>query len=244
VFGLGAPEVFRERRRLRTADWTYALPRELLYYLLLHGPRTKEQIGLDFWPEVSSDQLRGRFRTALYHVRRALGGTEWVQYENGRYAFNRDLSHWFDVEAFESKIDEAEGFLQNDPRHAASLFREALDLYRGDFLEGESPGRWASAHRDRLRRRHLQGLLHLADLRDTEGAHQLAADLFRGAIDQEELSSAAHLGLARSLARLGDRPGALRSLDAYEELLRSALGTDPTPKTAELRSRIERGEDV
>lgn len=240
VSALGPPKVRRGRRRLRAADWTYALPRELLFYLLVQGPRTKEQIGLDFWPEASPDQLRGRFRTTVYHLRRALGGTEWVRYENGRYGFDRSLDYWFDVEAFETSLDLAAEQTDSDARAAASHLERAIELYRGDFLEGETPGPWAEEHADRLRRRYLDALRTLAGLRASEGLHDLAAELYRRAVDRDDLDERAHRGLARSLASAGDRTAALRQLERLERLLRRELDADPSPETLELRARLER----
>jgi predicted ATPase/DNA-binding SARP family transcriptional activator len=240
VLGLGAPRVFRSGRRLETSEWTYALPRHLLYYLLLNGPRTREQIGLDFWPEASSDQLRGRLRTALYHLRRALGGTEWVRYREQRYAIERADGVWFDVEAFEAGIGEARRCLDREPYRAASRLERAVELYGGELLEGESTGRWASTHRDRLRRAHRDAVMTLAEQRMREGAHRVAADWYRRAIAADDLSEEAYLGLAEALAEAGDRAGALRTLQQYQKLLARELDSEPSREWVELRSRLER----
>lgn len=242
VYALGPPEVYRHQRRLRPSDWTYALPKELLFYLLLHGPRTKEQIGLDLWPEASKDQLRGRFRTTLYHLRRAVGGTEWVVYRDGRYTFNRELDYWLDTEAFEAALDEANRLLEADAPGAADGLEDAVALYRGELLEGEVSHRWVSAPRDRLRRRYLDALLTLGRLRTSTGAHRRAAEAYRQAVRCDELNEAAHRELALSLARAGDRTGALRHLDELDELLRRELDAEPSGETLEVRSRLERGE--
>lgn len=244
IFALGSLEVFRGRQRVRAADWSYALPRELLLYLLLHGPRSKEQIGLDFWPEATRDQLRGRFRTALYQLRRALGGTEWVRFEDGRYDFARDLGHWFDVEAFEASLEEADRQMASDPSGAADALETAIDLHRGEFLEGEAPGRWASEHRDHLRRRYIEAVLRLAALRASEGAHRAAVTLYRRALASDALNEEAHRELARSLTRSGDRAAALRHLDEMTTLLARELDADPSPETLDMRSRIARGQPI
>jgi predicted ATPase/DNA-binding SARP family transcriptional activator len=239
--GLGPPRVHVGRRRLRASDWTYALPRELAFYLLVHGPRTREQIGLAFWPEASSEQLRGRLRTALYHLRRALGGTEWVRYENGRYDVDRSLDYWFDVEAFEGAVDDGLGQMESDPPTAAVRLNEAVDLYRGEFLEGESTRRWASSDRTRLRRRFVQAVVALGELWAAREDHAAAVELYRRALDVNRLHEGLHRRLARSLARAGDRAAALRQLDELDELYRRELDADPSEATVELRDRLERG---
>lgn len=244
VYALGPPEVYRHQRRLRPSDWTFALPKELLFYLLLHGPRTKEQIGLDFWPEASKDQLRGRFRTTLYHLRRAVGGTEWVVYRDGRYAFNRELDYWLDTEAFEAALDEANRLLEADAPEAGDRLEHAVALYRGELLEGEVSHRWVSAPRDRLRRRYLDALLTQGRLRTSSGAHRRAAEAYRQAVRCDELNEAAHRELALSLARAGDRPGALRHLDELDEILRRELDAEPSGETLEVRARLERGKEA
>ena len=50
-------------------DFTYSKARELLFYLLYHGPRSKQQIGLALWPDISEEQLRATFRVVGDHLR-------------------------------------------------------------------------------------------------------------------------------------------------------------------------------
>ena len=64
VFGFGPLRVYRGDRLLTSADRTYAKARELLYYLLARPNSTREQIGLDFWPDASDEQVRKRFSAA------------------------------------------------------------------------------------------------------------------------------------------------------------------------------------
>lgn len=237
LFALGPAQVRRDGRRLRAADWGFALPRELLYYLIAEGPRTKTQIGLEFWPEASHEQLKGRFRTTLYRLRQALGGTEWVQYREGRYAFNDSLDYWFDAEAFEAALDRAAGAAE--PEASAVDLERALDLYRGDFLEDFPALDWAHPHRERLRRRYRGALMALGRLRDAGGAHERAAELYRRAVELDELDEEARRALARALAKMGDRGGALRQIDALAERLRAELAAEPADETKALRARLK-----
>src|SRR5260370_25712342 len=100
IFALGIAQVYRGERALAASDWTYIKGRELLYYLLCHRPRTREQIGLALWPDASPAQLRSNLRTTLYHLRRALGRSDWILFDAEHYPFNRSLPSCFDVALF------------------------------------------------------------------------------------------------------------------------------------------------
>jgi len=107
VHSLGPIQVHRDGRVLVRSDWTYRKARELLLFLLNHSTRSKEQIGVALWPDVSPTQLRDTFRITLYHLRRTLGRPDWILYTGDGYALNRSLDYWYDVEAFEEAAAEA-----------------------------------------------------------------------------------------------------------------------------------------
>jgi predicted ATPase/two-component SAPR family response regulator len=246
IFALGPGRVERGGHELAPSEWTYAKSRELLFYLLGQPSRTKEQIGLALWPEASPSQLRSSFHRTLHHLRRALGRPEWISFENGRYSFNRSLDYWFDVEAFESELAEARRHGAGAPGRAIRHLEEAIDLYKGDFLEelAVAEGEWALERQEELRRLHGEALLGLGGLLSQEGRYAEAAEAYRKAIAHDELLEAAHRELMRCHARLGERSQALRHYQALVELLREELGSLPAPETAELHRSLLRGEDV
>lgn len=129
LFALGPARVYRGKYALAHTDWTYAKARELLFYLLDHDARTKEQIGLALWPDASPTQLRNSFHATLHHLRRALGRSEWILFEHDHYSFNRQLPYWFDVEAFESQVTQAHQHQKQAPTQAIYCLEKATKLY-------------------------------------------------------------------------------------------------------------------
>ena len=246
IFALGPGRVYRGEHDLAPSEWTYAKSRELLFYLLSHPSRTKEQIGLALWPDASPDQLRSSFHRTLHHLRRALGGPEWISFEKGRYSFNRSLSYWSDVEAFEKELVEARRHGAGAPDRAIRHLEQAIDLYKGDFLEEltVAESEWALERQEVLRRLYGEALLELGGLLSEEGRYAEAAEAYRKAIAHDELLEAAHRELMRCHARLGERSQALRHYQALVGLLREELGSPPAPETAELHRSLLRGEDV
>src|SRR6185437_12798891 len=167
------------------ADFGYAKPRELLFLLVTSPPLTREQVGVALWPDQSRQQLGNALHTALRGLRRALGDPEWVQYADGRYAFNRSRPLDCDVDTFEQALAAAGGA---QPAAAAlPHLQRAVAAYGGDFLADSAAGDWAQARRDELRRAFENALLATGRLHAAAGRHQQAAAAYRRLIAHEPL---------------------------------------------------------
>ncbi|MSP12101.1 MAG: tetratricopeptide repeat protein [Chloroflexi bacterium] len=248
ISALGPPRVYRGEQAL--TDWTYAKSRDLLFFLLCHPPRTKEQVGLEFWPDAGPEQLRSSFRTVLHHLRRTLGRSEWIIFEQDRYAFNHALDYWFDVKAFETNLKQARhlktetGSAGEVPASAILYLEAAVQLYQGDFLEGILGGEWVDLRREALRQQYLEALLTLGQHHFAASHYEQAAEIYRRAIARDSYLEAAHRELMRCQARQGERGQALRHYQALVELMRAELGAPPAPETQALYERLQRGADV
>jgi DNA-binding SARP family transcriptional activator len=240
--------VKRGDRTLTSADWIYLKGRELLLYLLCHPPRTKEQIGLALWPDASQVQVRSNFRVILHHLRLALGRPEWIVFENGHYAFNRSLPYWFDVEAFEANLCQAQALLADAPAQhleaARPYLEEAAKLYQGDFLEAIVTGDWSQLRRDELQREYLGVLLALGQVFFVEGRYARAASIYRQVIVHDSYLEFAHRALMRCYAHLGERCRALRHYQDLRVHTRDELNSLPDPETTSLFEQLRRGEAI
>jgi predicted ATPase/DNA-binding SARP family transcriptional activator len=244
IFAFALPRVSRGEREITSSDWKYTKVREMFFYLLCHASRTKEQIGLVLWPDASEAQLRSNFRVAMYHLRHALGRSEWILFENEQYTFNRALPYWFDLEAFESNLAEAHRLQANNPAQAISHLEKAMQHYRGEFLEGWNSGEWHFQRRQELEREYLNVLLTLGHLHFAQAHYAQAADAYLRAIATDSYLETAHRELIRCYARLGECGQALRHYQELVELLRDEVGTLPSPETQALYAQLQRGKSI
>lgn len=245
VRGFGALEVLRDGRLLTNEDWTYAKPRELLFRLLTTPAGcTKEQIGLDLWPDASPARLRSSFHVTVHHLRRALGAPEWIAFSEGRYRFEAARPMAFDVTQFEAWIEEAAALRAPGPAAVAerrtALLQAAVDLYRGDFLDDAGFGDWMMEPRDRLRRRFADAALDLARGYHEAGHFDEAATTCRAILARDNLDERAHRLLMEVLADSGRPADALRHHNVLVALFREELGIAPSAETAALATRIAR----
>ncbi|MBC8162155.1 MAG: tetratricopeptide repeat protein [Roseiflexaceae bacterium] len=241
IFALGSARVERGGQSLAAADWGYAQPRDLLFHLLCHRRRTKEQIGLDFWPDAAPSQLRSNFHRTLHHLRQALGRADWVVRDQAGYAFNRGLPYWYDVEVFEAHLHTAHQNENTDPARAIGHLEEALGLYQGDYLQ-ENADDWHFPRQRALRERYQGALLLLGKLLAGGDRHAEAAAVYRRAIVHDSLLEEAHRGLMRCYARQGERGQALRHYQSLVETLRAEIDADPAPETMVLYQQLRSGE--
>jgi predicted ATPase/DNA-binding SARP family transcriptional activator len=244
VRALGPLEVVRDGVHLTRDDWTHARPRELLLHLLCHpAGRTREQIGLVFWPDASPAQVKNSFHVALHHLRKTLGRPEWVVFDGGRYRINARLGLDFDAAAFETAVEAALRDVRLG-RDASVQLQAALELYRGEFLEEESMGDWHLEHRDRLRRLFILGMKARGEALMRECVWVEAAAVFRRVVAIEDIDEQAHRLFMTCLARSGERGRALRHFEQLVTLLQQEIGADPDPDTLVLHQRLQRGEPV
>ncbi len=239
---LGTACVFSDNRALTA--WPYARVKELLFYLASYPARTKAQIGLDLWPDASPKQLRNSLGITLYHLRRVLGNSQWIIFEDEVYRFNRALDYQFDVEAFEAQLAHTGRVESQTPDRAVTLLQAAIDLYQGDFVEDFRHGEWFLLRRENLLRKYLDALLRLGRLHFGQRTYDRAAEIYRRAIEKDNVQEDAHRELMRCYARLGQRAQALRHYQTFEHILRTELGAPPAPESVALYEQLQRGEEI
>jgi serine/threonine-protein kinase len=234
---LGGMELTDSRGRELRALLAQPKRLALLVYLAAHNhhtPRRRDSMVALFWPELDAEHARGALRQSLTFLRRALG--EGVL--KGRSEEDVGLEPAAlecDATAFERACD--------DGRLA-----EALDLYRGDFLEGffvsgGSPEleRWIESERTRLRQLAARAAAQVADQAERTGDRTGAVQAARRAVTLDPDDEGALTRLIDLLDRCGDRAGALSAFETFRRRLQEEYDATPSPETdARIRSIRER----
>ncbi|MEU8233149.1 BTAD domain-containing putative transcriptional regulator [Actinoplanes sp. NPDC048967] len=228
VHALGRSRVEVDGRALGPEDWTYAKPRELMFYLLTSPGSIKAEIGLALWPEASATELRNSFHTCLKFLRRALDGAARVRFAGGAYHLEAVGTLRYDVPDFRTAARRA----------GIDALTRAAACYPGDFLTDTQVGAWAEPHREELRREYEHVLRNLGGLLAREQRFVEAADVFARLVAHDPLLEGAHRALMRCYAALGERGRALRQYEELVRVLEAQLGARPAPETTELHSRL------
>jgi DNA-binding SARP family transcriptional activator len=180
------------------------------------------------WAESPPDSARHKLEQALYMLRRQLG--EGLFQGTDPLRLNAEILT-ADITEFERAIGQGE-------------FAQAAALYRGPFLDGfyltdaDEFERWVGSERDRLAERYRWLLQQLATGADARGDAPAAIEWWRKLLAADSLSARATAGLMRALAAGGDRAGALRQAQIYDQLVRAQLETEPDPAVHALAAEL------
>ena len=205
----------------------------LLAYLVLATPRgahPRDQLLAMFWPDQAPEPARNALSQAVHFLRRALGDDVIVSH--GDTLSVAPATIWCDVIAFDEAI-------------AQGRMDDAIELYRGDFLEGfhvaNAPEfeRWLDAERQRHAERFDAALEAKAVQCEQGGASAAALTYRRRLAARAPYNSAIALKLMRSFAAAGDPAAAIHHAQVHEKLLRADLDvplpTDIRTLVAELQ---------
>jgi DNA-binding SARP family transcriptional activator/TolB-like protein/Flp pilus assembly protein TadD len=206
----------------------------LLVYLALappRGPHRRDTLLALFWPEQDTERSRNALSQAVHFLRRSLGAEALVA-TNGDALGLQGEDFWCDAIAFEEALN-------------AGRLSEALDLYRGDLLEGfhvtDAPefDRWLDAERARLAERYAKALETVAEEREAGEDYDGAIRLWRRLAARDLYNSRVALRLMRVLVAAGDPGGAIQHARVHETLLREELDVAPDPEIAALVAQLQ-----
>jgi len=205
----------------------------LLAYLAAAPPRDfhrRDTLLALFWPELDQEHARAALRQALHVVRSALGADVVVTRGDEEIGLNVDHL-WCDVVAFDEAI-------------AAQRFGEALELYRGELLDGffisGAPEfeRWLEGERARLQQAASRGAQALVELCLAADEAHAAVEWARRAAQLAPHEEGPLRQLMTLLDRLGDRAGAVAAYEEFAKQLAADLEADPAAETKALLAAV------
>lgn len=221
--------------------------RSLFAYLVTfrQDQHPRGRLATIFWPHRPLPQARRNLNTTLWRLRRTLP-SGYLRVEADTIAFHPDAPYWLDVAAFEQSLQEGGVPLSGEasppvPLPKGDCLRQAVELYRGDLLEGLYE-EWCLVEAERLRLLYTRALHGLLSYHRAGGAHEEALNAARRLLAVDPLREDVHQQVIELYAALG-RPGEARThFETCRRLLQEELGVDPMPETVALYGRIEGGD--
>jgi DNA-binding SARP family transcriptional activator/predicted ATPase len=222
--------------------------RALLAYLAVETeqPHRREKLAGLLWPDWPERSARANLRRALANLRQVIGDHRatppFLHISRQTVQFNSASDAWIDVAAFTDLL-QAKGLSQQ----TIGQLEQAVELYRGDFLEGFSVGdspafeEWVLLNRERLRRLVMGAFHRLAECHEQYGEYEHALQHTWRQVELDPWRENAHRQLMRLLALSGQRGAALAQYETCRRLLAEELGVEPAAETTRLYEQIRDG---
>src|SRR5262245_13028877 len=197
-------------------------------------PHSRDKLATLLWGDRSLAQARARFRETLFVLRRALASADppCLVLTGETLALDADA---VDVDAGD--------FARLVKAGDADSLARAVDLYRGEFLEGLAfRGTlfedWLMTERERLRELAVEALARLlAEQRRVGAAGQALRTALR-LVALDPLQESVHRVVMRLYAELGRRGSALQQYQVCVGILQGELGVEPEEETRQLYRAI------
>ncbi|MCB1461971.1 MAG: winged helix-turn-helix domain-containing protein [Nitratireductor sp.] len=220
----------------RAIDLPSRKVRALLAYLALRRgqPVPRDTLVALLWSERGEDQARASLRQSLSTVRKSLGEAAGEALVSTGETVKLE-SVWVDVEALERAMASAS---------APEELVQALDLYRGELLEGLAVGepgfeQWLTAERERVRALVARLLTQASEKLESEGRIEDAITQIAKLVVLDPLNEEEHRRLMHLYARQGRHDAALSQFAQLKRELDRQLGVEPSSETLELLTGIK-----
>ncbi len=222
----------------------------LLVYLACN-PREhpREVLGEMLWDDLSQERTMANLRTALSNLQAQLA--PYLLVTRQTIGINPDSPYWVDAVELDAALNLAEEHWKRHGRFTRALIarsEKALELYRGNFLEGfhlrEARGfeGWMLLEQERYRARVIDAYRRLTDQALQSEWYAEGIGYAHRTLDLDPLSEEAARLLMLLLVRSGQRGAALSQYETLRKNLAEELGVEPEAETDELYARIHAGE--
>lgn len=241
-------------REISNRDWQREKARRLLQLLLTlrDQPLPREQITDLLWPDSDPVSADAGFKVVLNALTNALepdrpnrSQSSFIQKvgRGSQLAYSLDLSAvWFDVSRFDSLIRHArqlETAQSPFPTPAAlDLYRQALDLYQGEYLPACLYDDWAAPERERLLDLFLTTAERVAQTMLQQGEWEHCLALCRQILSRDNCWEEAYRLTMLAYARQGNRTALLRTYERCTQTLSDELGLAPMEQTLALYQEL------
>lgn len=244
----GSLRIFLEERLLPEDVWGRAGVRRLFLLLLTNRGRwlNNEFIQECLWRDPDPRASRRVLASRLSELRHIL--EPWhppgkpyliIQTRRGACGLFGEERLWLDFEEFSGLIKNAEAlYLKRCFREARKAYRQALDLYVGDFLEEYPYEDWLVQKRESLKEIYLRSTIRYAVLEKEGGNLAEARRVLEEALFRDISCGECLKLLLEVLAKAGLISQAKDWAWRHVEYLKKELGCPPDPEVAESISKL------
>ncbi|MBL8147555.1 MAG: hypothetical protein JNL34_14330 [Anaerolineae bacterium] len=208
VYALGPGFVLLENTAVES--WEGHLPRLLFFFALERPAVTRSEICAAFWPDLDIEQAVNVFHVTKRRLHKALG-VDALLHEDGFYLLNPELEVRSDLHDFVDLLISAR---RSTPESRLTYLLQAVDTYRGPYLQGHDDS-WIAARRADYLDGYIEALTALSEIYLEQDRREQALAQLKRALAADFDRPALQEAVLRLYIAMGRR---YEAADHYKEL--------------------------
>jgi predicted ATPase len=219
-------------------DFKTSKARALLAYLAVtQKTHSRHALAGLLWSDDSEGKAKNSLRVALANLTRLL--PDHLEATRLTVGLRPDSASWLDVDLFRKKTQSL-----SSAQPDAVVLREAVELYRGDFLAdlalngADGFQDWLESERAQLRQRALTAFELVANDLIADQVYSDALPILQRLLEMDPGNEEGHRALMATHGRLGEYDAAIAQYEKCQQQLEQLLGVKPMPETTALFERI------
>ncbi len=247
VRSLNGFSVSRGEDIITEKEWGGNLPKQLLKIILSYGFERipKDLIMEDLWPNEKKNTSETNFKVNLHRLRKLLEpsmmkefGSSYIHLKDNFISLDErlwqlDIADFLD---FKRKAEFAES--KGDTNKAITYLKDALKIYRNDFLADDLYIEAIRSKREAYRREYLDILYMLAEIYEKRGALKKAAAFYKKIVAVDPISETACRKLMINCFNRGKRNDAIRVYEEFKDIVRAEMDSEPDELTFSIYQNI------
>ena len=235
IYTLGRFEILKQGSRLNFSRKTQKKPLELLKLVLTCGGNDVpvEKITGILWPDSEGDAAHRSFTSTLHRLRKLIGHDQCIHLGDGKISLEPQYI-WVDYWVFERLLDEETGPHTVDATSKSGHLQHvqnAMNLYQGVFLPGDTEVFWTMTMRDHLQARFTNYISRLGQALERAKDWGAAAELYKKGLEADNLVEEFYRNLMHCYQHLNLKTEGLAVYQRCRTLFSVVLGTRPSDAT-------------
>lgn len=256
VFTLGDFDIRKSGASLMGQSGRATKKLELLKFFITYRDKKlpPEYIIENLWNDSTSSSPKNALRAQVFRLRKMLdsmgltdnadgnGAYLDLTFQNGFYILNIGRNCILDIALFEQNVMAADTQRSNNPDQAINKYKEAIGLYRGEYMADIPDSEWVFTIRNRYHRFYVQSLLRLFELLKSRGRFKEIIEHFEQAVCYEPFEEALHLFYMEAMLELNEYKNALSHYNYITGRMYRELSVKPSPALKGIYSKIVAGD--
>lgn len=229
IYTLGRFEIFKDGAPLQ---YSRKAPHKLLAALkaiIAFGGEdiSESRLADSLWPDEGGETARDTLATTIHRLRKLLGDADAILVNEGKISLNFERV-WLDAKAFDVAASSSE-----------AMCDKAMQLYRSNFLPGDTDTPWSTLMRERLRSKFIRATKHRVSELVNDNQHQLAIDYLQRGLDADSLTEEFYQGQMSAYLALGRHAEGLAVYRRLRQNLSVILSIQPSTESEAIHRSLQ-----